>query len=44
MRRQQSAPAQDRGARVIQLATQIMAAGRARGWSDAISQARKQVK
>lgn len=43
MRRQQASPAQDRGARIIQLAIRIMAQG-ARGWSDAMAQARKQVK
>lgn len=32
-----------RGAEVIRLATQIMAKG-CRGWSDALEQARKQVK
>lgn len=42
--RRTSAPATERGARIIQLATQIMAAGQARGWSHAIEQARKQVK
>lgn len=35
---------QERAARIIQLATQIMGQGRARGWSDAIAQARKQVR
>jgi len=43
MSRQQST-ADDRGAQVIKLATRIMAAGRARGWSDALNQARKKVK
>ncbi len=33
----------DRGARIIKLATQIMAEGRARGWSDALRQAKAQV-
>lgn len=33
----------DRGAKIIQLAVQIMAKG-ARGWSDALNQAKKQVK
>lgn len=37
-------PSSDRGAKVIQLATQLMAAGKARGWPDAMEQARKQVK
>lgn len=44
MRQQQGTPAQERGARVIQRATELMAAGKARGWSDAMAQARKQVK
>lgn len=44
MSRQQSSSADERGAKVIKLATRLMAAGKARGWSDAISQARKQVK
>jgi hypothetical protein len=39
-----SAPSSDRGARIIQLATQLMEAGKTRGWSDAMEQARKQVK
>ncbi len=34
---------QEKAAKVIRLATQIMAQG-ARGWSDALAQARKQVR
>lgn len=40
----QTTNADERGAQIIKLATRLMAAGRARGWSDAIAQARKQVK
>jgi hypothetical protein len=36
--------ANDRGARIIKLATKIMANGQARGWSDAIRQAKEQAK
>jgi len=35
--------ATERGAQVIKLATRIMAAGIARGWSDALAQAERQV-
>lgn len=34
---------QERAAAIIQLAIRIMEAGQARGWSDALEQARKQV-
>lgn len=42
--KQPSAPASDRGAKIIQLSIQIMAAGQARGWSDALAKARAQVR
>jgi hypothetical protein len=35
---------QERAARIIRLAIELMRQGRSRGWSDAISQASKQVK
>jgi hypothetical protein len=35
---------QERAAKVIKLATQIMEQGRARGWSDALAQAKQQVR
>ena len=42
-----AAPAQaneaERGARIIQLATRLMASGQARGWSHALELARKEV-
>lgn len=42
---QQRAPqSTERGAHVIQRAIQIMAAGQARGWSDALAKARAQVR
>jgi hypothetical protein len=43
VRKSQEQKAQEEAARIIHLATQIMAKG-ARGWSDALSQAKKQVR
>jgi len=39
-----SVPVSDRGAMVIHRAIQIMAAGQACGWSDALAKARAQVR
>jgi len=33
-----------RGAKIIQLATQLMQAGKSKGWSDALRQAKEQTK
>jgi hypothetical protein len=41
---QQTKQETDRGDKIIKLATKIMAAGQARGWSDALRQAREKVK
>lgn len=36
--------ATERGAKIIKLATRLMAEGKARGWSDAMAQAARMVK
>jgi len=44
MRQQYSSPEEARGARIIRLARRLMEKGKARGYSDAIAQAKKKVK
>jgi hypothetical protein len=40
MKQQAKANESERGAQIIKLAVQIMESGQARGWSDALSQAK----
>jgi hypothetical protein len=44
MRQQYSSPDEERGAKIIRLAIRLMAAGKARGYSDALRLAREKVK